>query len=414
MVQHEGSARGFNTKVPAALFLAVFAATVATQAPRARLEGIAVMPADTWAPGPPSGAFRTPERAGKPEFPSQPVQGFSSIRPVTAGDADWLALVDNGFGTRANSPDSLLRLYQMHVDWAADAAAPTGAFLQLSDPNHHLPFHLVHDDTPDRLLTGGDLDPESFVRLPNGEMWIGDEFGPFLVHVDADGRVIGTPVGLEGMRSPDYPDDLPPDAGRASAARIRRSRGFEGLAAADRWLHLYAALEAGPIDDPPGTTRIIEFDTHANDWTGRWWRYALDAPDQGITEFIGLGQVLGTACDGRFLAIERDNGQGASAKFKRVFEVSLAPPAAGATMPLEATKRLAADLLEIDNDAELGGFPKRFTFPYITTEALWPVDRQTLVLVNDNNYPASGGRGPEKDATEFIRLRLAGPLCTPW
>jgi hypothetical protein len=34
------------------------------------------------------------------------------------------------------------------------------------------------------------------------------------------------------------------------------------------------------------------------------------------------------------------------------------------------------------------------------------------VLANDNNYPAGGGRdGAVRDVTEFVRLRLAAPLC---
>lgn len=381
------------------------------QAPRVELTGLAVMPADTFAEGPPSGAFRTSAQAGKPEFRSQPVQGVSSIRPDGQGDADWLALIDNGFGTRMNSPDSLLRIYRLHVDWAKGLAGPARPFIQLNDASHHLPFHLVRGDTNQRWLTGGDLDPESLVRIPDGSFWIGDEFGPYLVHVDATGRVIGQPHGLTGFASPDAPGDLPPDAGQASAAQIRRSRGFEGLAVDSIHRYLYAALEATPIGDPAGTTRVIEFDTLTNDWTGRWWRYPLDANDQGVTELVGLGEVFGARCDGRFLAIERDNMQGDTARFKRVFEVTLGTGATGAAMPLQTTKQLVADLLDVDNPRGLGGLGARFAFPYITTEALWPVDPHTLVLVNDNNYPATGGRGPQKDVTEFIRLRLPMPLC---
>lgn len=39
------------------------------------------------------------------------------------------------------------------------------------------------------------------------------------------------------------------------------------------------------------------------------------------------------------------------------------------------------------------------------------MDSQTLLLVNDNNYPATGGRGAGvKDPNEFIWIRLARPL----
>jgi hypothetical protein len=44
---------------------------------------------------------------------------------------------------------------------------------------------------------------------------------------------------------------------------------------------------------------------------------------------------------------------------------------------------------------------------------VWPVSRTALVLANDNNFPAGGGRpGYHRDPTEFIRLELDRPLCS--
>jgi len=393
--------------------LVLLAAAVVAQAPAVELTGVALMPAETFAAGPPSGAYRTESR--KPEFASQPVQGFSSIRPTgpAGDDGDWMALVDNGFGVRVNSPDSLLRAYRIRVNWAKGLVAPQGGFLQLSDPNHFLRFRIVRDQTPQRWLTGGDLDPESFVGMPDGSLWIGDEFGPFLAHFSGDGKLLSAPTEMKGLRSPDFPDVAPPDAGQINPAQIRRSRGLEGLAASSGYRRLYAALEAGPLPDPPATTRIVEFDPVTGSWTGTWWRYPLDAPDRGVTELVGLGEVFGPRCDGRFISVERDNEQGDAAKWKRVFEVALSPATANASMPLTVEKRLVADLLDIANPAGLADFPARFRFPYITTESVWPTDQQTLVLVNDNNFPATGGRGTMRDVTEFIRLKMPQPFgCT--
>ena len=393
--------------------LVVIAATVVAQAPAVELSGVAVMPPETFAAGPPSGAYRTDSR--KPEFASQPVQGFSSIRPTgpSGDDVDWMALVDNGFGVRVNSPDSLLRAYRVRVNWAKGMVAPQGAFIQLSDPDRFLRFHIVREDTPQRWLTGGDLDPESFVRMPDGSFWIGDEFGPFVAHFAADGKLLSAPVEMPELRSPDFPGVAPPDAGQTNIAQVRRSRGFEGLAASSAYRRLYAALEAAPISDPPATTRIVEFDPATGSWTGTWWRYPLDAPDRGVTELVGLGDVFGSRCDNRFLSVERDNEQGDAAKWKRVFEVTLSPAAANAPMPLAVEKRLVADLLDIANPAGLADFPARFRFPYITPESVWPTDQQTLVLVNDNNFPSTGGRGTTRDVTEFIRLKMPQPFgCT--
>ena len=64
--------------------------------------------------------------------------------------------------------------------------------------------------TSGRLLTGGDLDIESVRRDRNGNLWFGEEFGPFLVKTDAGGtvqKVIQTPNVL-GLGSNPQPNSL--------------------------------------------------------------------------------------------------------------------------------------------------------------------------------------------------------------
>jgi len=76
-------------------------------------------------------------------------------------------------------------------------------------------------------------------------------------------------------------------------------------------------------------------------------------------------------------------------------------------------KKLVIDLLSIGNSHNLVSTPTGtpFRFPYLTTESIQVLDRRHVVVVNDNNYPATGGRGANvKDATEWIWLELANPL----
>lgn len=376
------------------------ASLVAGQSPRATLTGHATLPADTFAEGPPSGAWLRADAPGVPQFPSQPVQGVSALWPAAGGE--WFALSDNGYGAKSNSSDYLLRIYRLAVDWAA---APGGgvslrSFVQLADPDRRLPFPITREGTSERWLTGADLDPESLVRLDDGTFWIGDEFGPFLLHFAADGRLLAPPYEIPGMRSPDHPHLPPADAGQVSAATVRRSRGFEGLAHFGP--SLYAVLEAGAGADADAAL-IFEFDLAARAFTGVSWRLPLVDDTHAVTEFISLA-ALAPGCASRFLAIERDGGHGPAAKVKRLREVHLAGRA--------LTSHEVADLLDLANPRRLGGHPERFTFPFITTEAVWALTREVLVLANDNNFPAGGGRpGALRDATEFIRLTLARPLC---
>jgi hypothetical protein len=401
------------TRAPASAALVVGLVQALAQAPVATLTGFARLPADTFAAGPASGAFRAP---GATAFRGQPVQGFSSIRPLPGDRDGWfLALADNGYGARVNSRDFLLRLYRVRPHWPRSRQGSVGRvdvaddFIQLSDPLHKVPFPIVNDRSADRLLTGADFDPESFVLDEDGTFWIGDEFGPFILHADATGRLIDAPFEAPGIRSPDHPALTDP-----GAATVERSRGFEGLAGRDGSDVLYAALEGGVRGDPANTTRILEFNCAERRFTGTRFQYAFEADGHSLTELIVVswsGQVRGADEPLHLLAIERDNLQGDQARFKRVFEVHLRSESHDAPAG-DTIKREVLDLLSILNPSRLGEFGTRFSFPFITPEALWAVGPDTLVLVNDNNYPGTGGRGKDvKDATEFIRVRVVQPLA---
>jgi glycerophosphoryl diester phosphodiesterase len=385
----------------AAILLAAVA--LAAQAPRAELVGFAVLPPDTFADGPPSGHARSPGRADAP-FPGQPVQGFSSIRPDLGRPGWWLALCDNGYGTKANSADFLLRIYPLRPDWRAGAGGgqggvEVGAPIQLADPDRQVPFRIELGQSAGRPLTGADFDPESLVQMPDGSFWIGDEFGPYLLHAAATGRLLAPPFEAPGLRSPDNPSVPVQDSGLPAAAPVRRSRGFEGLALDAGGTRLIGLLEAAPAGDAPGTTRLLEFDLASTRFTGRSWSYRTTVAGASATELVAYAP-------GRFLAIERDDAAGREARVKRVVALRLGEPGA----PVETA--VVADLLDIADPQNLAGFGPAFTFPFITPEAVWPEDGRTLVLVNDNNYPGGGARGPagSKDASEFIRLRLARAL----
>jgi glycerophosphoryl diester phosphodiesterase len=108
--------------------------------------------------------------------------------------------------------------------------------------------------------------------------------------------------------------------------------------------------------------------------------------------------------------IERDDLEGEAAKAKRVYSIDLDKARPG--KPLQ--KKFVIDLLSIGNSRGLAqvatpGAP--FRFPYLTIESIQVLDRKHVVIVNDNNFPAAGGRGANvPDATEWIWLELQNPL----
>jgi hypothetical protein len=192
----------------------------------------------------------------------QPVGGFSALLKAPWRDG-YLGMPDNGFGSKANSHSFLLRVYAVKPH-RGDVEIQ-GA-IHLRDPNHRIPFELVNEATEQRYLTGGDFDIESFRIDRRGTLWFGDEFGPFLLHTDATGKVLEKPIPLPGVRSPDYPADYPPSA---PAPNLASSNGFEGRAISPDGRTLYSTLEGLLADDADKTIRrMFTFDIERRRYVG--------------------------------------------------------------------------------------------------------------------------------------------------
>ncbi|MEU4411130.1 esterase-like activity of phytase family protein [Streptosporangium sp. NPDC023963] len=354
---------------------------------RATLTGFASLPALTFVPGSePSGSQlgTAPVNGVTPPFAGQPVQGFSGI--VRRHDGTFDVLSDNGFGAKDNSADFLLRVHRVKPDFRREKVSVLGGF-NLSDPDRHVTWPLTR---PDRKLTGADFDVESIVRTLDGTYWIGDEFGPFLLHFSSSGRLLEAPVPLPGVKAPENPSL------NGEQPNLGRSKGFEGMARSVDGRKLYPLLEGTVTGDAAGTLRMNEFDLRRRAYTGKRWTYRLESPDNAIGDMIAVDRH-------RFLVIERDNLQGDAARTKRIYMVD--------TRHADLRKTLVADLLDLANPRGLGGFGETFRFPFQTIEDVVILDDRTLGVLDDNNFPSSAGRTPGKpDNNEFITVRLSRPL----
>jgi hypothetical protein len=273
----------------------------------------AILPSDAYQPGPPSGAFITGDNGVTPPFPGQPIPGFSAV--LDAGDGTFWGMPDNGYGAKTNSGDFLLRLYRIRPDFrTAGGGSGTVAILrivQLRDPDNKVPFALYRAD---RLLTGADFDLESVRVARNGDLWFGEEFGPFILHTDENGKVLEAPFSLPNVMSPQNPFLTD-----TSAWTIRASRGFEGMALSDDGQTLYPVIEGALRYDPDPRRRVInQFDLRSRAYTGKTWSYRVDAafPDAVIGDFTALDKH-------RFVLIERDDFQGIDALQKKIYEIDL-------------------------------------------------------------------------------------------
>jgi len=398
---------------------------------RPTLIGWAMLPAATFSDGPTTGQFAGTGQFGNtlPVVDRQVVQGFSA---VLAGPAPgvYYVLTDNGFGAKNNSADALLRVYAVRPDFRtasggtgtiAPADVRTGArlqgfspdsFIQLRDPNRRLGFPLVADSPgypgpggvpvapvikSGRLLTGADLDVESVRVDRDGYWWFGDEFGPFVVKADRFGVVQRAEIGIDGVIAPENPHR------GDSPATVGGSRGLEGLAIDPAGARLYGLVEGTVTGDPANTLRIYEFDTRTERFTGRQFRYQLDEAGTNIGDMTAVD-------DHTMLVLERNGTSGIGGPvtpFKKVFRIDLAAVGPDGVV----RKSELVDLMNVADPDDLDRDGTRtFTFPFVTIEDLLVIDRSTLLVINDNNYPGGGARGAASDNTEMILIRLPQPL----
>ena len=445
------SARSLQRPAALAAVLVTLAAPLQAQtAFPATLAGHVVMPAQSFIAAPKdapqdlqsSGKFTTGKRveamgtvegqsAGRPTgvslpFKGQALQGHSGIKKMPDGSF-WI-LTDNGFGSKANSPDAMLFLNRYSIDFKSGSMKRLETIF-LHDPDKKVPFRIVHEGSSKRYLTGSDFDTESF-QFAGGALWIGDELGPWLIKADLQGKVLAlfeTLVDGKVVRSPDHPAVTTPAApGGMVDFQVRRSRGFEGMAASKDGSKLYALLEGALWDaatkaneklDGKDYLRVLEFDVKSESWTGRHWKYVLEGNGNAIGDFNMIDGSTG-------LIIERDNGEGTAdkacpegqkrtdcfhdlAKFKRVYKVELNDANAGG-----ALRKIAyIDLMAIADPNKLARKPLNngvLTFPFFTIENVDVVDARHIIVGNDNNLPFSSSREPNKaDDNELILLEVA-------
>ncbi len=181
-----------------------------------------------------------------------------------------------------------------------------------------------------------------------------------------------------------------------AVANLGGSKGFEGQAISPDKSKIYPLLEGAVAGDPANALRIYEFDLASSQYQGVKGFYKLENSSYAIGDMAVINA-------NEYLVIERDNGQGADAKFKKIFKIDFSQKDANGFFAKE-------EMVDLLNIADPQDFNKdgstTYRMPFVTIENVLVIDDRTILVANDNNYPFSIGRPGAIDNNEIVILGL--------
>jgi len=336
---------------------------------------------------------------------AQMIGGFSAGEKTSKGS--YVFLADTGFGPKASSLSSLLGMYALDIQFndfkGHNKHAEVEKFIRFNDVDNKLSFKKQADfafygdvkgNQPvdsmikkGKLLTGGDIDPESFRVDYKGNIWVGEEFGPFLIKFDKTGKVLRQEIAVPGAISPDNPL-----LKKGDQPTTQTSAGLEGMAINPQGNKLFPMLEKSVTGDPEKALRMYVFDVDSEQFEAGHYLYQLERDATEIRELVAIN-------DHEFLTLEQNEHWGSpDGQFKKIFLISIEQVQKNAYVK----KTALVDLMHLFDPADLNADNSTlFAFPKLTIETIIVLDKDTLLIANDNNFG---------ERSEFIKVRLGQSL----
>ncbi len=205
------------------------------------------------------------------------------------------------------------------------------------------------------------LDDEGVVYPGDGTMWVSDEYGPYVYHYTASGKMIGAirppeafiPKRLDGTGNAvdDFSANSPPAGvvysppkGNPISGR-QNNQGFEGLAISPDHSKLFVLLQSALIQDLNATssttikntrrnTRLLAYDI-TQPTPALIGEYVLQLPQYGASLTAAQSEMFALN-DHQFLVLARDSGSGfslasATSLYRSVDLMDIADPVHPAT-----------------------------------------------------------------------------------
>jgi hypothetical protein len=272
------------------------------------------------------------------------------------------------------------------------------------------------------------LDSEGLVALRDGTFWISDEYGPWLVHVDAKGRTLSR-VGPFPGGGRSLPKVL---------ALRRPNRGMESLTVTPDGETLVGMMQ-NPVDNPDTSirktsrlNRIVIY--HPRSGASLQYAYLLDSPSAVVSEIAAVTNTT-------YIVSERDQlfpGDPKSpSKLKRIYRIDisqatdLSDPADGPNGRLVNGRTLEqlseeqlkeAGIVPVSKDLVVDLLTLPGGYPHDKSEGLAVISPTLIAVSNDDDFgiapDGNGGIAPKRlpgadnmiDVNRIYFIKLDKPL----
>jgi hypothetical protein len=271
------------------------------------------------------------------------------------------------------------------------------------------------------------LDTEGLVAMKDGSFWISDEYGPWLVHVDPEGKIV---------------ERIGPFPGRKSLPKVlalrRPNRGMESLTITPDGKTLVGLMQ-NPVDNPDDSirktsrlNRLVAFDPRTG--ASKQYAYMLDGTHAVVSEIAAV-------TDRTFIVSERDqlyqNDPKSPSKLKRIYKIDISQ-AADISDPDDGAngRRINGKTLEQLSEAELKdagivAVTKELVvdllalpggYPHDKAEGLAVISDTMIAVSNDDDFgivpDGKGGIAPKRlpgannriDVNQVYFIKLDKPL----
>jgi hypothetical protein len=332
----------------------------------------------------------------KGSIPHNQLGSFGSGIAYTGSGNIFIATNDRGYSDGVTKPDYLARcqVFDITLDVRAKTLTPklleTRLYKTESGQNFVGASSAFNAADPSKSLR---LDAEGIRVAPDGNIFISDEYGPYIYEFNRQGTRIRTiPVPAKFLIA--HPSASGATELSENSAGRQSNRGMEGLAISADGQTLFGMMQSPLLQDGGldgnfkrigVNIRLLKLDLKTG--STQEFVYPLEnGIDNGVNEILAIN-------DHEFLVIERDGVGGKDAKFKKIFRIDIngatdvsklgALPRTGSAGFKPVSKTLFIDLLDPEYGLAGAAFPEKIEGLAFGPDL--PDGRHLLYVTSDND-----------------------------